>query len=63
VRFDSYDPGTQGFYDELFADKNQPRPESQALIDRIHSLPQGELLPPLTSMAKKRGRIGFSPLM
>jgi uncharacterized circularly permuted ATP-grasp superfamily protein len=44
VRFDSYDPETQGFYDELFADKNQPRPESQPLIDRIHSLPPGELM-------------------
>jgi uncharacterized circularly permuted ATP-grasp superfamily protein len=44
VRFDSYDPETQGFYDELFAAKNQPRPEGQPLVDRIHSLPPGELM-------------------
>jgi uncharacterized circularly permuted ATP-grasp superfamily protein len=44
VRFDSYDPETQGFYDELFIDKNQPRPEGQPLVDRIHSLPPGELM-------------------
>jgi uncharacterized circularly permuted ATP-grasp superfamily protein len=44
VRFDSYDPETQGFYDELFVDKNQPRPEGQTLVDRIHSLPPGELM-------------------
>jgi uncharacterized circularly permuted ATP-grasp superfamily protein len=44
VRFDSYDPETQGFYDELFVDRNQPRPEGQTLVDRIHSLPPGELM-------------------
>ncbi len=44
MRFDSYDPETQGFYDELFIDKNQPRPEGQPLVDRIHSLPPGELM-------------------
>jgi uncharacterized circularly permuted ATP-grasp superfamily protein len=44
VRFDSYDPEIEGFYDELFIDKNQPRPESQPLVDRIHSLPPGELM-------------------
>jgi uncharacterized circularly permuted ATP-grasp superfamily protein len=44
VRFDSYDPETQGFYDELFIDKNQPRPEGQTLVDRIHALPPGELM-------------------
>jgi uncharacterized circularly permuted ATP-grasp superfamily protein len=42
VRFDTYEPGD--FYDELFVDKNQPRPEGQPLVDRIHELPLGELL-------------------
>jgi uncharacterized circularly permuted ATP-grasp superfamily protein len=41
VRFDSYDPGD--FYDELFAGKGTPRPEATPLIDRIHSLSEGEL--------------------
>lgn len=44
MRFDSYDPETQGFYDELFVEKNQPRPEGQPLVDRIHALPPGELM-------------------
>ncbi len=42
MRFDSYEPGN--FYDELFCDRNAPRPEVQPLIDRIHALPEGELL-------------------
>jgi uncharacterized circularly permuted ATP-grasp superfamily protein len=42
MRFDTYEPGN--FYDELFVDKNQPRPEGQPLVDRIHELPMGELL-------------------
>ncbi|MBW4682526.1 MAG: circularly permuted type 2 ATP-grasp protein [Microcoleus vaginatus WJT46-NPBG5] len=41
MRFDSYDPGD--FYDELFAGKGTPRPEATPLIDRIHSLSEGEL--------------------
>jgi uncharacterized circularly permuted ATP-grasp superfamily protein len=41
VRFDSYDPGD--FYDELFIDRGQPRPEAAVLIKRIHSLSEGEL--------------------
>jgi uncharacterized circularly permuted ATP-grasp superfamily protein len=44
VRFDAYEPEDEGFYDELFATKNQPRPECQPLVDRIHSLPPGELM-------------------
>ena len=42
MRFFDYDPGD--FYDELFVDKGQPRPESIPLIERINSLPEGELL-------------------
>lgn len=44
MRFDSYEPETDQFYDELFIDKNQARPEGQTLVDRIHELPPGELL-------------------
>lgn len=41
MRFDSYDPGD--FYDELFVGKGKPRPEATPLIERIHSLSEGEL--------------------
>jgi uncharacterized circularly permuted ATP-grasp superfamily protein len=44
VRFDAYEPKNEDFYDELFIAKNQPRPECQPLVDRIHSLPPGELI-------------------
>jgi uncharacterized circularly permuted ATP-grasp superfamily protein len=42
VRFDGYQPGD--FYDELFVAADQPRLESQLLINRINSLNEGELL-------------------
>jgi uncharacterized circularly permuted ATP-grasp superfamily protein len=42
VRFDTYDPGD--FFDELFIEMNHPRPEVLPLIERIHSLSEGELL-------------------
>ena len=41
MKFDTYNPGD--FYDELFADKGQPRPAAQLLIEKINSLPSGEL--------------------
>jgi uncharacterized circularly permuted ATP-grasp superfamily protein len=41
VRFDTYQP--EDFYDELFVAPGQPRPEAQPLIDRVNSLPTGEL--------------------
>lgn len=41
MKFDTYIPGD--FYDELFADKGQPRPAAQLLIEKINSLPPGEL--------------------
>lgn len=44
MRFDTYDPEPTAFYDELFSAANNPRPEGQPLVDRIHSLPTGELL-------------------
>jgi uncharacterized circularly permuted ATP-grasp superfamily protein len=42
VRFNHYQPGD--FYDELFTASGQPRPEAQPLVNRINSLPEGELL-------------------
>lgn len=41
MRFDTYQP--ENFYDELFEAEGKPRSEAQPLIDRIHSLPAGEL--------------------
>ncbi|MCT7952424.1 circularly permuted type 2 ATP-grasp protein [Ancylothrix sp. C2] len=41
MRFETYDPGD--FYDELFIAKGKPRPEILPLIERINSLPEGEL--------------------
>ncbi|MBW4552517.1 MAG: circularly permuted type 2 ATP-grasp protein [Aphanocapsa sp. GSE-SYN-MK-11-07L] len=41
MRFDTYQP--EDFYDELFVAPGQPRPEAQPLIDRVNSLPTGEL--------------------
>ena len=41
MKFDTYDPGD--FYDELFIEKGQPRPEATILVNRIHSLSEGEL--------------------
>jgi uncharacterized circularly permuted ATP-grasp superfamily protein len=41
VKFDTYQP--EDFYDELFIAPGQPRPEAQPLIDRVNSLPTGEL--------------------
>jgi uncharacterized circularly permuted ATP-grasp superfamily protein len=41
VKFANYDPGQ--FYDELFLERGQPRPEAQPLIDRIESLTMSEL--------------------
>lgn len=41
MRFDNYSPGE--FYDELFADHGTPRTEAIPLVNRIHSLPEGEV--------------------
>jgi uncharacterized circularly permuted ATP-grasp superfamily protein len=40
--FRDYD--TQGFYDELFEDGGKPRQGSRLLVERIESLPEGEVL-------------------
>jgi uncharacterized circularly permuted ATP-grasp superfamily protein len=41
VRFDHYDP--EGFYDELFTAKSQPRPEATLLIERFNSFSASEI--------------------
>jgi len=42
MRFDSYD--TAGFYDELMAPDGTPREAARLLVERIHALPEDELL-------------------
>lgn len=42
MQFYDYDPGN--FYDELFADKGQPRPEAVPLVERISALSTDEVL-------------------
>ncbi|MCB1019797.1 MAG: circularly permuted type 2 ATP-grasp protein [Bryobacterales bacterium] len=41
MRFDSYQ--TEGFYDEMFGPGGSPRLEAEPLVERIQSLPEGEL--------------------
>ncbi|WP_303721185.1 circularly permuted type 2 ATP-grasp protein [Malonomonas rubra] len=41
MRFDRYE--TEGFYDELFDEQNQPRGGADVLIERINALPETEL--------------------
>jgi uncharacterized circularly permuted ATP-grasp superfamily protein len=41
VSFENYDPGD--FYDELFEQKGQPRPDAALLVERINSLSMAEL--------------------
>lgn len=40
MRFDSYK--TEGFYDEMFSADGTVRPQCRALVDRIHSLSDGD---------------------
>ena len=42
MKFSNYD--TEGFYDELFDEKNLPRPGAKLLIDKIESLPPNDLM-------------------
>ncbi|EFK08477.1 conserved hypothetical protein [delta proteobacterium NaphS2] len=41
VTFKNYDTG--GFYDELIDENGHPRPGAQLLVDKIESLPEGDL--------------------
>ena len=41
MKFDGYDTG--GFFDEMFSPDSSPRLESKGLIQRLQSLPDGEL--------------------
>src|SRR5690348_3691451 len=42
MRFSSYQ--TDGLYDELFETQGQPRQNGRSLVEKIESLPDGELL-------------------
>ena len=41
MKFDGYDTG--GFFDEMFSPDSSPRQEAKALVQRLQSLPHGEL--------------------
>jgi uncharacterized circularly permuted ATP-grasp superfamily protein len=41
MKFDGYDTG--GFFDEMFSPDNSPRREAKTLVQRLQSLPSGEL--------------------
>jgi uncharacterized circularly permuted ATP-grasp superfamily protein len=56
VRFTDYEPGD--FYDELFLASGQPRPEAQPLVNRINTLPEGELNRRLQSARQALSKIG-----
>ncbi|MCM1984699.1 circularly permuted type 2 ATP-grasp protein [Lyngbya confervoides] len=56
MRFQDYD--TADFFDELFQCKSQPRPEFWPLINKIHSLPEGELLRRQQSAQRALFRLG-----
>jgi uncharacterized circularly permuted ATP-grasp superfamily protein len=42
MHFSSYD--TQGFYDEMFEEKDRPRPHARLLLETVESLSEGHLL-------------------
>lgn len=42
MKLHTYNPGD--FYDEMFLAQGEPRPEANLLVERINSLPDGELL-------------------
>jgi uncharacterized circularly permuted ATP-grasp superfamily protein len=42
MRFEGYDAG--GFYDEMFLPDDRPRPEAELLVQRVHSLPEGDII-------------------
>jgi uncharacterized circularly permuted ATP-grasp superfamily protein len=58
VQFDDYDPGD--FYDELFAQQGQPRPEAQLLVERINSLPMQSLMQRQQSAQNALFRLGVT---
>lgn len=42
ITFDNYDP--ENFYDDLFEQDGRPRGRAQLLVDRVNSLPKGDIL-------------------
>jgi uncharacterized circularly permuted ATP-grasp superfamily protein len=41
MKFDGYN--TDGFFDEMFSPTSKPRPETKTLVQRLQTLPEGEL--------------------
>jgi uncharacterized circularly permuted ATP-grasp superfamily protein len=41
MKFDGYN--TDGFFDEMFSPSSKPRPETKTLVQRLQTLPDGEL--------------------
>jgi len=58
MRFDSYNTGE--FYDEMFNADGAVRPEAAALVDRIHSLGDGELIRRHHSAERALMRMGIT---
>ncbi len=58
LTFSSYD--TEGFYDELFDAEGETRPEAAALVERIESLPAGELLTRQAAIERALFQIGIT---
>ena len=58
MRFDSYT--IDGYYDEVFQSDGSVRPEAQALVNRIHSLSDGELIRRHKSAERALMRMGIT---
>ena len=58
MRFDSYT--IDGYYDEVFRSDGSVRPEAQALVNRIHSLSDGELIRRHKSAERALMRMGIT---
>jgi len=58
MKFDNYQ--TENYYDELFEANDAPRPEGQALVDRIDGLPEGDFLKRHSAAARALLRAGIT---
>ncbi len=58
LTFDAYQ--TEGFFDEMFDDQGQVRPQAKLLIDLIDSLPTGELESRKSAIERAMYRLGVT---
>lgn len=58
LHFTGYD--TEQFFDEMFDDQGQPRPEVRLLVDAISALPEGELLNRQAAIERALMRMGIT---